>query len=110
MIPVTDEMRAAFRAERDDWCDEIGCGRDDCLTDRLAAVLAIVERDLDPTTVGTAAATAKLYSLAVLDEVNGAVGKLHAELDDIKRRYKRELSTGPDQFRALIAMGERIEP
>lgn len=45
MIPVTAEMRAAFRADRDDWCDEIGCGRDDCLTDRLAAVLAIVERD-----------------------------------------------------------------
>jgi hypothetical protein len=45
VIPVTDEMRAAFRADRDDWCDEIGCGRDDCLTERLAAVLAIVERD-----------------------------------------------------------------
>jgi hypothetical protein len=45
VIEVTDEMRAAFRADRDDWCDEIGCGRDDCLTERLAAVLAIVERD-----------------------------------------------------------------
>ncbi len=49
MIEVTNEMRAAFRADRDDWCDEIGCGRDDCLTERLAAVLAIVERDYDIT-------------------------------------------------------------
>lgn len=46
-IEITDEMRAAFRAEREDWCDEVGCSRDDCLTDRLAAVLAIVERDHD---------------------------------------------------------------
>ncbi|GAA2681807.1 hypothetical protein [Actinoplanes palleronii] len=46
MIEVTEEMRAAFRADRDDWCGEIGCGRDDCLNDRLAAVLAIVEREL----------------------------------------------------------------
>ncbi len=44
-IKITDEMRAAFRAQREDWCDQIGCGRDDCLNDRLAAVLAIVERD-----------------------------------------------------------------
>lgn len=43
-IEITDEMRAAFRAEHEDWCDEVGCGRDDCLNDRLAAVLAIVER------------------------------------------------------------------
>lgn len=46
MIEVTGEMREAFRADRDDWCDEIGCRRDDCLTERLAAVLAIVEREL----------------------------------------------------------------
>jgi hypothetical protein len=45
VIEPTDEMRAAFRAEREDSCDEIGCGRDDCLNERLAAVLAIVARD-----------------------------------------------------------------
>jgi hypothetical protein len=45
VIEPTDEMRTAFRAEREDSCDEIGCGRDDCLNERLAAVLAIVARD-----------------------------------------------------------------
>jgi hypothetical protein len=46
VIEPTDEMRAAFRAERDEWCDNVGCSEDDCLNERLAAVLAIVERDL----------------------------------------------------------------
>ncbi len=49
MIEPTAERRAAFRAERKDWCNEIGCGRDDCLNDRLAAVLVVLERDYDVT-------------------------------------------------------------
>lgn len=62
----------------------------------------------DEVTVGQAAAVAKLYSLAVLDEVRSAAGKFLAELDDIKRRYDRELSTGPDRFANLLAMAERV--
>ena len=45
MIELTDEMRTAFLAEREDTCDLVGCGRPDCLSVRLAAVLAIVERN-----------------------------------------------------------------
>lgn len=45
MIEPTDEMRRAFLAEHDDACDQKGCGRPECLDVRLAAVLAIVERD-----------------------------------------------------------------
>jgi hypothetical protein len=40
VIEPTDEMRMVFRTVGDDYCD---C--DDCLNLRLAAVLAIVERD-----------------------------------------------------------------
>lgn len=43
MIEPTDEMRNAFYAESDEWCDVLGCV--DCFDDRLAAVLALVERD-----------------------------------------------------------------
>jgi hypothetical protein len=46
VIELTDEMRAAFLAEHEDTCDAVGCGRQACLDVRLAAVLAIVERDL----------------------------------------------------------------
>lgn len=45
MIEPTKEMRAAFMADHEDACGERGCGREDCLQVRLAAVLAIVERD-----------------------------------------------------------------
>ena len=45
MIEPTDEMRTALLADYEDACDVVGCGRDDCLDVRLAAVLAIVERD-----------------------------------------------------------------
>ena len=44
MIDPIDEMREAFLAEREDACDEIGCGRPECLDVRLAAALAIVAR------------------------------------------------------------------
>lgn len=54
------------------------------------------------------AVVAKLYSLAVLDEVRSAVGRLHADLDTIKRKYERELTAGPDQFRYLLAMAEQV--
>ena len=47
MIEPTDEMRRAFLAEHDDACDQKGCGRPECLDVRLAAVLAVVERDYD---------------------------------------------------------------
>lgn len=109
MIEPTDEM---VRAYVDAWKDRLFKPPQD--SDRpavragLTAVLAIVERDRDSTTVGQAAVTAKLYSLAVLDEVSTAVGKLTVELADIRRRYERELSTGPDQFRNLLAMAERL--
>lgn len=63
----------------------------------------------DEITVGQSAAVAKLYSLSVLDEVRAAAGKFLAELDDIKRRYTRELSPGPEQFRSLLAMAEQVE-
>lgn len=45
MTKPTDEMRAAFLAENEDTCDAVGCGRPECLDQRLTAVLAIVERD-----------------------------------------------------------------
>lgn len=45
MIEPTDEMRAPFLADHEDACDGVGCGRAACLDVRLAAVLAIVERD-----------------------------------------------------------------
>lgn len=44
MIEPTDEMRRAFYDE-DLGCDTPGCI--DCFDDRLAAVLAIVQRDYD---------------------------------------------------------------
>jgi hypothetical protein len=45
VIEPTDEMRTALLADYEDACDVVGCGRDDCVNVRLAAVLAIVERD-----------------------------------------------------------------
>ena len=43
MIELTGEMREAFYADGDERCDIPGCV--DCFDDRLAAVLAIVQRD-----------------------------------------------------------------
>jgi len=45
MIEPTDEMREAFYADTGERCDILGCV--DCFDDRLAAVLAIVERDYE---------------------------------------------------------------
>jgi len=61
-------------------------------------------------TVGQSAAVAKLYTLAVLDEVRAAAAKFTADLDQIKRKYTRELSTGPDQFQWLLALAEQVVP
>lgn len=47
-IEPTDEMRAAFLADNDT-CVSPGCGKPECLDQRLAAVLAIVERDYEVT-------------------------------------------------------------
>lgn len=44
--PVTPEMRAAFLAESEQTCDQVGCGRPDCLDVRLAAALAVAERGI----------------------------------------------------------------
>jgi hypothetical protein len=63
----------------------------------------------DEVTVAQAAAVAKLYSLAVLDDVHTAVGRFAVELVAIKQRYERELSPGPDQFRILLAAAKRME-
>jgi hypothetical protein len=34
----TDEMRNSFRAEHDEWCDNVDCGQPECFDARLAAV------------------------------------------------------------------------
>lgn len=105
-IEVTDEIRDAFEAAA--WPPH-WVGGDPLWEDGLAAVFAIVERDGDQTTIAQAAATAKLYSLAVVAEVDMALAKFRLELDEIKRRYERELTNGPDVFRTLIAAAERVK-
>lgn len=62
----------------------------------------------DEVTAGMAAAVAKLYTHAVLDEARAAAAKYLAELDEIKRKYDREFTPGPDQFRYLMAMADEI--
>lgn len=59
----------------------------------------------DELLAGGARVTAKLYVLAVLDEVEAATARYLMELHKIRAKYRDEL-TEPDAFRLLIQAAE----
>lgn len=61
----------------------------------------------DERTTGQAAAVAKLYIGAVLDEVRQATRLYEMELDRIRRKYAAELGAGDGQFGLLLACAAR---